>query len=55
MLKSEERGGFTGEGAIDLTHFCGDQFFSVVPEPSSFVILALGLVGVMASARRRRR
>jgi hypothetical protein len=55
FLGSDEMGGFTGEGAIDLTHFRGDQFFTIVPEPSSFVILGVGLFAVIASARRRKR
>ncbi len=33
-------------GAVDLRY---------VPEPSTFVLLALGLVGLVAAARRRRR
>ena len=32
-LGGDENGGFTGEGAIDMTHFTGNQFFTVpVPE-----------------------
>jgi hypothetical protein len=47
-------GTFTGEGAIDLNEFRGEQFFTVVPEPPSFVMLALGLVAAVQLARRRR-
>jgi hypothetical protein len=48
-LGGDETGGFTGEGAIDMTHFGGNQFF-VVPEPASLsLLLAAGL------ALRRRR
>lgn len=53
FLGGDEQGGFTGEGAIDLTHFRGDQFFTVVPEPSSFAILALGLQAVLWCGVRR--
>jgi hypothetical protein len=54
-LGSDEQGGFTGEGAIDMTHFRGEQFFTVVPEPSGFVILSLGLLVWLQVTRRRRR
>jgi hypothetical protein len=54
-LGSDEIGGFTGEGAIDMTHFRGEQFFTVVPEPSSFVILSLGLLVWIQVARHRKR
>jgi len=53
-LGSDEQGGFTGEGAIDLNNFRGDQFFTIVPEPSSFVILAVGMLAAAATRRRPR-
>lgn len=50
-LGGDEVGNFTGEGAIDMTHFAGNQFFTVnVPEPTSLA----ALVGAGAIARRRR-
>lgn len=52
-LGGDEAGGFTGEGAIDMTHFGGDQFFTVVPEPSTITLVAIGLLIVLARARRR--
>ncbi len=53
-LGGDETGGFTGEGAIDMTHFAGDQFFTVVvPEPSSLALFAVGSLVVMAGMRRR--
>lgn len=55
-LGGDELGGFTGEGAIDMTHFAGDQFVTVaaetVPEPSTIVLLALGLTALAAGGRR---
>ena len=50
-LGGDELGGFTGEGAIDMTHFAGDQFFAV-PEPSALTLLTLGSLVVFARARR---
>ena len=49
-LGGDEVGGFTGEGAIDMTHFAGNQYFTVnVPEPGS-----LAAVGLVACLLRRR-
>ena len=53
-LGGDESGGFTGEGAIDMTHFAGDQFFTVVPEPSTFVLACFGLAGLASRSRRRK-
>ena len=52
-LGGDEMGGFTGEGAIDMTHFAGNQYFTVVPEPASIVLSALMLAGSFACWRRR--
>jgi hypothetical protein len=54
-LGGDEAGGFTGEGAIDMTHFAGNQFFTInaIPEPASLVLM--GISGMAALAVRRRR
>jgi hypothetical protein len=54
-LGGDEAGGFTGEGAVDLTHFDGGQFFTVreAPEPSRVALLATG-AAILVAARRRR-
>ena len=54
-LGGDEMGNFTGEGAIDMTHFAGDQFFTVVavPEPSTIMLMAVGSIAVFARACRR--
>lgn len=46
-------GTFTGEGAIDMTQFAGNQFFTIaVPEPSSLTLFALGSLVFLARSRR---
>jgi hypothetical protein len=52
-LGGDEMGGFTGEGAIDMTHFAGNQFFTVVPEPLTGALMPLAAFGLAAAARRR--
>ena len=42
-LGGDEMGTFTGEGAINLQNFAGDQFFTI-PEPSSGATLAVALL-----------
>jgi hypothetical protein len=51
-LGGDEAGGFTGEGAVDMTHFAGDQFFTVVPEPMTGALSAFAVFGFVAAARR---
>ena len=53
-LGGDEMGAFTGEGAVDMTHFAGNQYFTVVPEPASIVLSALMLAGSVACWRRRK-
>lgn len=53
-LGGDEAGGFNGAGVINLTHFAGNQFFTVpVPEPASGTLVGLVLAG-LASVRRRK-
>ena len=61
-LGGDEAGGFTGEGAIDMTHFAGNQFFTILGEEtapvpdggSSFMLLVAGL-GSLLSLRNSRK
>ena len=53
-LGGDEAGGFTGEGAIDMTHFGGDQFFTIVPEPSTMALVCLAFAGLASATRRRK-
>jgi hypothetical protein len=53
-LGGDEAGGFTGEGAIDMTHFGGNQFFTVVPEPSTVSLMSLAFTALVGAARRRK-
>jgi hypothetical protein len=50
-LGGDGAGNFTGEGAIDFNLFAGNQFFTVVPEPSSMALIGLSMLGL---AMRRR-
>ena len=54
-LGGDEAGNFTGEAAIDMTHFAGNQFFTLVPEPSTLALAGLGGLGVVMSLVRRRK
>ena len=51
-LGGDGLGNFTGTAAIDFTTFAGNQYFTLVPEPSS---LALGGIAVLGLFRRGRR
>jgi hypothetical protein len=54
-LGGDEAGGATGEGAIDMTHFDGDQFFVArTPEPSTLLLAVVALAGLMGLDRRRK-
>ena len=48
-------GNFTGEGAIDFTTLAGDQFFTIIPEPSTLALAGLSALGVVASRIRRKK
>jgi hypothetical protein len=56
-LGGDEAGGFTGEGAINLNNFPGNQYFEVaaVPEPSTVTLLAVGGLLLVARVRRASR
>ncbi len=47
-----DEGGW-GWGQLDLVHVAGGT--ALVPEPSTFVLAALGLLGLLGWGRRRRR
>lgn len=51
-LGGDEMGGFTGEGAIDMTHFAGNQFFTVIPEPATGAMAAAAALGLLLVRRR---
>ena len=52
-LGGDGNGNYTGEGAIDMTSFAGNQFFTVpVPEPSSLALMAVGSMVLFLRARR---
>jgi len=53
-LGGDEAGNFTGEGAINLQNFAGNQFFIVVPEPSATLFAGASLL-VLSWTRRSRR
>ena len=54
-LGGDEAGGFTGEGAVDMTHFAGNQFFTLqVPEPASVGLVGLAGLALAAVGRKRR-
>jgi hypothetical protein len=50
----DETGGFTGEGAINMNNFAGNQYFTTCPEPSSLLLVALAMVGFAGAARQRK-
>jgi hypothetical protein len=57
-LGGDGAGGFNGTvGQLNMnnpTYASGDQFFTVVPEPSSMVLVLLSLAGMTGAVRRRK-
>jgi hypothetical protein len=55
-LGGDEAGGFTGEGAINMNNFAGEQFFcvSAIPEPSTMALAGLGACGMVLNLLRRK-
>ena len=54
-LGGDGAGNFTGEGAVNMNDYLGNQFFTVVaiPEPASVALAGLGLLGVLLAVRRK--
>jgi MYXO-CTERM domain-containing protein len=52
-LGGDGNGNFNGSGAVNMTNFAGDQFFCVVPEPTSGLLAGLAGLVMAAVARRR--
>jgi hypothetical protein len=51
-LGGDGNGGFTGEGAIDFNLFAGNQFFTIIHEPSTCILAGVAL---LAGVMRRKR
>jgi hypothetical protein len=54
-LGGDGNGNFTGTlSGINLNNYAGDQFFTVVvPEPSTYALVGLGLGALLAFRRRK--
>jgi hypothetical protein len=51
-LGGDGLGNFTGEGAIDFTLLAGDQFFTIIPEPSTFGLAGVALLAAMVRRKK---